>query len=79
MDHQRRNFFERHGDIASFILVPIKETMLQAAMRFWDLSYQCVTFGKEDLVLVIEEYSIMLGVDLQHPDKVYNKKSRARS
>ena len=45
-------------------------------MKFWDPSYQCFTFGKEDLVPTIEEYSVLVGVDLQHLKKVYNKKPR---
>ena len=46
-------------------------------MRFWDPSYRCFTFGKEDLVPTIEEYSVLIGENLQCPDKVYNKKPRA--
>ena len=30
------------------------------------------------MVLIIEEYSVLIGVDLQHPDKVYNKKPRVK-
>ena len=56
--------------------MPIEEPLLQATMRFWDPSHRCFTFGKEDLVPTIEEYSVLIGVDLQHPDKVYNKKLR---
>ena len=36
----------------------------------------CFTFGKNDLVPTIEEYSILIGLKLQHLDKVYNQKSR---
>ena len=73
---KNKSFRETYGDIAFLISVPIKETMLRAAMRFWDLSYRCFTFDKEDLVPTIEEYSVLMGVDLQHLDKVYNKKPR---
>ena len=47
-------------------------------MRFWDSSYRCFTFGKNDLVPTIEEYSILIDVELQHPDKIYIQKSRTR-
>ena len=57
--------------------MPIEEPVLQATLRFWDPSYQCFTFGKEDLVPTIKEYSVLIGVDLQHTDKVYNKKPRS--
>ena len=57
--------------------MPIEEYVLQAALRFYDLSYRCFTLNKEDLVLTIEEYSILIGIDLQYLDKIYNKKPRA--
>ena len=74
---KKKSFRETYGDIASLILVPTKKMMLWAAMRFWDSSYRCFTFGKKDLIPTIEEYLILIGVDLQHPNKVYNKKPRA--
>ena len=36
----------------------------------------CFTFGKNDLVPTIEEYSILINVELQHLDKIYVQKSR---
>ena len=75
---KRQKFYETCDDIASLILVPFEEPVFQEALRSWDPSYQCFTFGKEDLVLTIEEYLVLIGVDLQCSDKVYNKKPRAR-
>ena len=57
--------------------VPIEKPVLRAALRFWDPSHRCFTFGKEDLVPTIEEYSVLIGINLQYPDKVYNRKPRA--
>ena len=74
---EKKKFRETYGDIASLISVPVEEPLLRAAMRFWDPSYRCFTFGKNDLVPTIEEYSVLIGLELQHPDKVYNQKSRA--
>ena len=74
---ENKKFRERYGDIASLMSVPIEEPLFRAIMRFWDLSYRCFTFGKNDLVSTVEEYSILIGVELQHSDKVYNKKPRA--
>ena len=56
--------------------MPVEEPVLLATMRFWDPSYRYFTFGKNDLVPTIEEYSVLLGVELQHLDKVYNQKLR---
>ena len=61
---KKKKFRETYGDIASLISIPIKEPVLQAALRFWDPCYQCFTFGKEDLVSIIEEYSVLISVDL---------------
>ena len=47
---KKKRLRETYGDIASLILVPIEKPLLQAAMRFWDPSYRCFTFGKNDLV-----------------------------
>ena len=74
---KKKKFHETYGDITSLISVPIEEPFLRAALRFWDPSYKCFTFGKNDLVPNIEEYSVLIGLELQHPDKVYNQKSRA--
>ena len=51
---EKKRFRETYGDIASLISVPIKKPLLPAAMRFWDPSYRCFTFGKNDLVPNIE-------------------------
>ena len=62
--HQKKRFCETYGDIASLILVPVEEPLLRAVMRFWDPSYRCFTFGKNDLVPTVEEYSVLIGVEL---------------
>ena len=72
-----KKFRETYDDIASLISIPIEEPVLRAALRFWDLFYRCFTFGKKDLIPTIEEYSVLMGIDLQYPNKVYNKKSIA--
>ena len=61
---EKKKFRETYGDIASLILVPVKEPLLQAVMRFWDTFYKCFTFGKSDLVSTIEEYSVLIGLEL---------------
>ena len=73
---EKKRFRDTYSDIVSLILVHVEEPLLRAVMRFWDPSYRCFTFGKNDLVPTVEEYSILIGVELQHPDKVYNQKPR---
>ena len=50
--------------------------MVMAAIRFWDMSFRCFTFNKEDLTPTIEEYSILINLKLQSLDKVYVRKLR---
>ena len=75
---KKKQFCETYGDIASLTSIPLEEPVLREALRFWDPLYRCFTFGKEDLVPTIEEYSVLIGIDLQHSDKVYNKKPKVR-
>ena len=49
---------------------------LKAAVQFWDPSYKGFSFNKKDLTPTIEEYSILLGINLQYPDKMYNRASK---
>ena len=74
---ERKRFRETYDDIASLISMPVEEPLLRVVMRFWDPSHKCFIFGKNDLVPTIEEYSVLIGLELQHPDKVYNQKPRA--
>ena len=75
---EKQTFRKTYGDIISLISVPIKEPILRTTLRFWDPSYRCFTFGKEDLVPAIKEYSVLMGLALQFPDKAYNNKPKAR-
>ena len=60
----KKRFHEIYGDMASFLSLPIEEPLLRAAMRFWDPSYRCFTFGKNDLVPTVEEYLVLIGIEL---------------
>ena len=71
---EKQTFRKTYGDIASLISIPVKEPVLKVALRFWDPSYRCFTFDKEDLVPTIEEYSVLIGLDIRFLDKAYNKK-----
>ena len=71
---ENKKFCETYSDIVSLISVPMKEPLLQAVMRFWNLSYRCFIFGKNDLVPTIEEYSILISVELRHPSDYVDPK-----
>ena len=65
----KKRFRETYGDIASLIAMLVEEPLLRATMRFWDPSYRCFAFGKNDLVSTIEEYSILIGQSSSIPTK----------
>ena len=46
---ERQNAFTaKYGDIALLLLVEVDEQLLEAIILFWDPSYRCFTFNRED-------------------------------
>ena len=43
---------------------------------FWDPSYRCFTFNREDLISIVEEYVSLLRISPPNLDKVFWKKSK---
>ena len=43
---------------------------------FWDPSYRCFNFNREDLIPTVEEYVVLLRISPPNPDKVFRKKSK---
>ena len=70
---KQEDFIEKYGQIATLALVEVNAHFLKAAVQFWDPSHRCFSFNKNDLTPTIEEYSVLLGANLQYPDKVYNR------
>ena len=72
----KRKFYDLYGQITSLITVEVDESLIRAAIEFWDLSYRYFTFNGEDLMPTAEEYSMLIRLNLQCPDKVYYRRSR---
>ena len=73
---EKNSFHGKYGDIVALLSVVIDEPMLMVTIRVWDPSFRCFTFNKEDLTPTVEEYSILINLKLQSPDKVYVRKPR---
>ena len=74
---QRQNAFTtKYGDIALLLLVEVDEQLLKAIILFWDPSYRCFTFNREDLISTVEEYDALLRISPPNPNKVFWKKSK---
>ena len=43
---------------------------------FWDPSYRCFTFNREDLIPTVEEFATLLRISPPNTDKVFWKKSK---
>ena len=60
----KRRFYDQYGQIASLITIKVDEPLVRAAIQFWDPSYRCFTFNREDLVPTPEEYSMLIRLNL---------------
>ena len=69
---ERQNAFTaKYGDIALLLPVKVDEQLLKAAILFWEPSYRCFTFNREDLIPTVEEYAALLRISLTNLDNVF--------
>ena len=47
-------FTAKYGDITLLLLVEVDEQLLKAIILFWDPSYRCFTFNRENLIPTVE-------------------------
>ncbi|KAG8490399.1 hypothetical protein CXB51_013686 [Gossypium anomalum] len=52
-------FYNNHGDSQYLLDLGIDENLFRAITQYWNLVYSCFTFGKADMVSVVEEYSVL--------------------
>ncbi|XVE98949.1 hypothetical protein REPUB_Repub03eG0153200 [Reevesia pubescens] len=67
------DFVGKYGGIAYLLPVEVDKQMIEAMLVFWDPSYRCFRFNKEDMTPTIEEYSVLLHVKPKNSYKVYWK------
>ena len=72
----KRKFYDLYGQIASLITVKIDEPLIRAVIQFWDPSHRYFTFNEEDMMSTVEEYAMLIRLNLQCPDKVYYRRMR---
>ncbi|MBA0753269.1 hypothetical protein Gogos_021835, partial [Gossypium gossypioides] len=51
--------------------IKVDKHLFQALAQFWNLAYSCFTFGKVDLVPIVEEYTTLLRCPRIQTDKAY--------
>ncbi|KAG8474655.1 hypothetical protein CXB51_031181 [Gossypium anomalum] len=52
-------FYNNHGDSQYLLDLGIDENLFRAITQYWNLVYSCFTFGKADMVSVVEEYLVL--------------------
>ena len=73
---RQTTFTAKYGDIALLLPVEIDEQLFKAIILFWDPSYRCFTFNREDLIPIVENYDALLRISPPNLDKVFWKKSK---
>ena len=69
---ERQNTFTtKYGDTALLLPIEIDEQLFKAIILFWDLSYRCFTFDREDLTPIVEEYATLLRISPPNSNKVF--------
>ncbi|KAI5393370.1 hypothetical protein KIW84_060484 [Lathyrus oleraceus] len=61
-----RGFVDQYGDILTLLKMVVDPVPLQTLLQFYDPELRCFTFQDYQLAPTLEEYSILLGVPIQH-------------
>ena len=70
LDNQT-TYIAHFRDLLHLTKLPINETMIKAAIRFWDPKRNCFNFNNIDLVPTVEEYRRLLDLPVEENIKVY--------
>ncbi|MBA0817850.1 hypothetical protein Gohar_021710, partial [Gossypium harknessii] len=66
-------FYSNYGDLPYLLSVKVEKHLFQALMQYWNLAYSCFTFGKVDLVPIVEEYTTLLRCLRIQVDRAYSR------
>ncbi|KAI5432906.1 hypothetical protein KIW84_020281 [Lathyrus oleraceus] len=61
-----KSFVGRYGDILTVLKTVVDPVPLQTLLQFYDPELRCFTFQDYQLAPTLEEYSILLGIPIQH-------------
>ncbi|MBA0818026.1 hypothetical protein Gohar_025553, partial [Gossypium harknessii] len=59
-DEVKQLFYYNYGDLPYLLDINVDEHLFRALAQFWNSVYSCFTSGEVDLVLTIEEYTVLL-------------------
>ncbi|MFQ6663664.1 hypothetical protein Gotur_031102 [Gossypium turneri] len=69
----RQLFYSSYGDLPYLLNMKVNKRLFRALAQFWNPTYSCFTFGKVDLVSIIEEYVALLRCSRIQVDRIYSK------
>ncbi|MBA0764001.1 hypothetical protein Gotri_013384 [Gossypium trilobum] len=61
------------SELWNFTCISVDEHLFRALAQFWNSAYNCFTFGKVDLVPIVEEYTVLLRCPRIQADKAYSR------
>ncbi|MBA0798527.1 hypothetical protein Gohar_009112 [Gossypium harknessii] len=66
-------FYHEYADLPYLLDVKVDKYLFRALAQYWNLAYNCFTFGKLDLVQTVEEYTTLLRYLRIQVSKAYSK------
>ncbi|KAG8498307.1 hypothetical protein CXB51_006646 [Gossypium anomalum] len=77
-DETKQLFYQNFGDLPYLFDIKVDKNLFQAITQFWNPAYSCFTFGKVDLVPIVEKYTALLCCLKVRIDRVYFKAANAQ-
>ncbi|MBA0611667.1 hypothetical protein Godav_012335, partial [Gossypium davidsonii] len=72
-DEVKQLFYYNYSDLSYLLDIKVDEHLFRALAQFWNSAYSCFTFGKVDLVPIVEEYTVLLRCLRIQADKAYSR------
>ncbi|MBA0755486.1 hypothetical protein Gogos_020970, partial [Gossypium gossypioides] len=72
-DETKQLFYSNYGDLPYLLNIKVDEQLFRALAQYWNPAYSCFTFGKVDLVPIVEEYTALLHCLRLQVDKAYSR------
>ncbi|MBA0655829.1 hypothetical protein Goklo_008254, partial [Gossypium klotzschianum] len=72
-DKDRQLFYSNYGNLPYLLDMKVDKHLFRALAQFWNTSYSCFTFGKVDLVPMVEEYIALLRCSKIQVDRAYSR------
>ncbi|MBA0614959.1 hypothetical protein Godav_015165 [Gossypium davidsonii] len=72
-DEIRQLFYSNYGDLPYLLVMKVDKHLFQALTQYWNPAYSCFSFGRVDLVPIVEEYTNLLWCPKIQVDNAYSR------